>query len=121
MTEEIMLDPATCGPATLAFCQDVQAEAFDYPEAFFAKRVWRIRAPRPDPRELAELVSLIKAAKRPLVVAGGGVLYARAEAALAALARYAGLPVSETQGGKGCLAWNHPMNLGAIGVTGAMR
>jgi 3D-(3,5/4)-trihydroxycyclohexane-1,2-dione acylhydrolase (decyclizing) len=113
-----MLDPATCGPATLAFCQDVQAEAFDYPESFFARRVWRIRAPRPDPRELADLVALIRTAKRPLVVAGGGVLYARAETALAALARYAGLPVSETQGGKGSLAWNHPMNLGAIGVTG---
>lgn len=114
----VMLDPATCGPATLAFCQDVQAEAFDYPETFFARRVWRIRAPRPDPRELADLVALVKAAKRPLVVAGGGVLYARAETALAALARYAGLPVSETQGGKGSLAWDHPMNLGAIGVTG---
>ncbi len=113
-----MLDPATCGPATLAFCQDVQAEAFDYPEAFFEKRVWRVRAPRPDPRELAELVSLIKAAKKPLVVAGGGVLYARAETALAALASAAGLPVAETQGGKGSLAWDHPLNLGAIGVTG---
>ena len=114
----VMLDPATCGPATLAFCQDVQAEAFDYPQAFFARRVWRIRAPRPDPRELADLVALIKAAERPLVVAGGGVLYAGAETALAALARDAGLPVSETQGGKGSLAWDHPMNLGAIGVTG---
>jgi 3D-(3,5/4)-trihydroxycyclohexane-1,2-dione acylhydrolase (decyclizing) len=113
-----MLDPATCGPATLAFCQDVQAEAFDYPEVFFEKRVWRIRAPRPDPRELNDLVALIKAAKRPLVVAGGGVLYARAEAALAALTYDAGLPVAETQGGKGSLAWDHPMNLGAVGVTG---
>lgn len=113
-----MLDPATCGPATLAFCQDVQAEAFDYPEAFFAKKVWRIRAPCPDPRELADLVSLIKAAKRPMVVAGGGVLYARAEAALADLVTRAGLPVAETQGGKGSLAWDHPLNLGAVGVTG---
>lgn len=114
----VMLDPATCGPATLAFCQDVQAEAFDYPEAFFAKRVWRIRAPWPDPREMADLVSLIKAAKRPLLVAGGGVLYARAEAALADLVSAVGLPVAETQGGKGSLAWNHPLNLGAVGVTG---
>jgi 3D-(3,5/4)-trihydroxycyclohexane-1,2-dione acylhydrolase (decyclizing) len=113
-----MLDPATCGPATLAFCQDVQAEAFDYPETFFERRVWRIRAPRPDPRELVDLVALIKAAKRPLIVAGGGVLYARAEASLAALAYDAGLPVAETQGGKGSLAWDHPMNLGAVGVTG---
>jgi 3D-(3,5/4)-trihydroxycyclohexane-1,2-dione acylhydrolase (decyclizing) len=114
-----MLDPATCGPATLAFCQDVQAEAFDYPEAFFAKRVWRIRAPRPDPRELDDLVALIKAAKAPLIVAGGGVLYARAEAALAALAFDTGVPVAETQGGKGALVWDHPRNLGSIGVTGS--
>jgi 3D-(3,5/4)-trihydroxycyclohexane-1,2-dione acylhydrolase (decyclizing) len=88
-----MLDPATCGPATLAFCQDVQAEAFDYPQAFFEKRIWRIRAPQPDPRELDDLVALIKAAKAPLIVAGGGVLYARAEAALAPLAFDTGLPV----------------------------
>ncbi|HWU14624.1 MAG TPA: thiamine pyrophosphate-binding protein, partial [Caulobacter sp.] len=114
----VMLDPATCGPATLAFCQDVQAEAFDYPEAFFARRVWRIRAPRPDPRELGDLVSLIKAANRPLVVAGGGVLYARAETALADFVSRVGLPLAETQGGKGSLAWDHPLNLGAIGVTG---
>ena len=114
-----MLDPVTCGPATLAFCQDVQAEAFDYPETFFAKRVWRIRAPLPDPRELDDLVSLIKTAKRPLIVAGGGVLYARAEAALSDLAHDNGLPVAETQGGKGSLAWDHPMNLGAVGVTGS--
>ncbi|KQY91426.1 3D-(3,5/4)-trihydroxycyclohexane-1,2-dione acylhydrolase (decyclizing) [Caulobacter sp. Root1455] len=114
-----MLDPATCGPATLAFCQDVQAEAFDYPQAFFEKRVWRIRAPRPDPRELDDLVGLIKAAKAPLIVAGGGVLYARAEATLAALAYDTGLPVAETQGGKGALVWDHPRNLGSIGVTGS--
>jgi 3D-(3,5/4)-trihydroxycyclohexane-1,2-dione acylhydrolase (decyclizing) len=113
-----MLDPPTCGPATLAFCQDVQAEAYDYPEGFFAKRVWRIRAPSPDPRELADLVALIKAARRPLIVAGGGVLHARAEAALADLAHDAGIPVGETQAGKGSLAWDHPLNLGAIGVTG---
>ena len=114
-----MLDPATCGPATLAFCQDVQAEAFDYPEAFFDKRVWRIRAPQPDPRELGELVALIKAAKAPLIVSGGGVLYARAEAALAALAFDTGIPVAETQGGKGGLVWDHPRNLGSVGVTGS--
>ncbi|KRA62364.1 3D-(3,5/4)-trihydroxycyclohexane-1,2-dione acylhydrolase (decyclizing) [Caulobacter sp. Root655] len=114
-----MLDPASCGPATLAFCQDVQAEAFDYPEGFFARRVWRIRAPQPDPRELDDLVGLIRAAKAPLIVAGGGVLYARAEAALAALASDTGAPVAETQGGKGSLAWDHPCNLGSVGVTGS--
>jgi 3D-(3,5/4)-trihydroxycyclohexane-1,2-dione acylhydrolase (decyclizing) len=114
-----MLDPATCGPVTLAFCQDVQAEAFDYPEAFFDKRIWRIRAPQPDPRELDDLVALIKGAKAPLIVAGGGVLYARAEAALAALAFDTGVPAAETQGGKGSLVWDHPRNLGSVGVTGS--
>jgi 3D-(3,5/4)-trihydroxycyclohexane-1,2-dione acylhydrolase (decyclizing) len=111
-----MLDPATCGPATLAFCQDVQAEAFDYPEASSksasgasaaAARSARVERPdRPD-----------QAAKRPLIVAGGGVLYARAEAALAALAYDAGLPVAETQGGKG--AWPGIIREpGRVGVTG---
>jgi 3D-(3,5/4)-trihydroxycyclohexane-1,2-dione acylhydrolase (decyclizing) len=114
-----MLDPASCGPATLAFCQDVQAEAFDYPESFFDKRVWRIRRPQPDPRELNDLIAMIKAAKRPLIVAGGGVLYSRAEIALAALAYDTGLPVAETQGGKGGLVWDHPRNLGSVGVTGS--
>ncbi len=114
-----MLDPATCGPATLAFCQDVQAEAFDYPQSFFERRVWRIRRPQPDPRELNDLIAMIKAAKRPLIVAGGGVLYSRAETALAALAYDTGIPVAETQGGKGALVWDHPRNLGSVGVTGS--
>jgi 3D-(3,5/4)-trihydroxycyclohexane-1,2-dione acylhydrolase (decyclizing) len=114
-----MLDPATCGPATLAFCQDVQAEAFDYPQSFFDKRVWRIRRPQPDPRELNDLIAMIKAAKRPLIVAGGGVLYSRAEIALAAFAYDSGVPVAETQGGKGGLVWDHPRNLGSVGVTGS--
>ncbi len=73
----VMTDPANCGPVCLAFCQDVQAEAFDWPEAFFAPRVWRIRRPEPDPRELAEAVAALKAAKRPLIVAGGGVIGGR--------------------------------------------
>jgi 3D-(3,5/4)-trihydroxycyclohexane-1,2-dione acylhydrolase (decyclizing) len=115
----VMTDPADCGPATLAFCQDVQAEAFDYPEAFFARRVWRIRRPGPDARELDDLADILKAAAKPLIVAGGGVLYAGAEARLARLARALGVPVAETQGGKGALAWDHPMNLGSIGVTGS--
>jgi 3D-(3,5/4)-trihydroxycyclohexane-1,2-dione acylhydrolase (decyclizing) len=70
----VMADPADCGPATLAFCQDVQAEAFDYPNAFFARRVWRVRRPAPDARELDDLVATLKSAARPLIVAGGGVL-----------------------------------------------
>jgi 3D-(3,5/4)-trihydroxycyclohexane-1,2-dione acylhydrolase (decyclizing) len=116
-----LLDPASCGPVTLAFCQDVQAEAFGFPVSFFAPRLWSIRAPHPDPVELDKLANLLKTAKAPLIIAGGGVPYARAgtEAALADFALRAGVPVAETQAGKGSLAWDHPLNLGAIGVTGS--
>ena len=114
-----LLDPASCGPVTLAFCQDVQAEAFDFPEAFFRKFVWSVRAQPADPREVDELVRLLKAARSPLLVCGGGVLYSEAEAALAAFAQMTDIPIAETQGGKGALKWNHPCNLGSIGVTGS--
>jgi 3D-(3,5/4)-trihydroxycyclohexane-1,2-dione acylhydrolase (decyclizing) len=114
-----MLDPATCGPATLGFCQDVQAEAFDYPESFFARRVWRARRQNADAGELDALVAALKAAKHPLLVAGGGVLYSEAEDALKALIEETGLAVAETQAGKGALAWDHPHALGSIGVTGS--
>jgi 3D-(3,5/4)-trihydroxycyclohexane-1,2-dione acylhydrolase (decyclizing) len=113
-----MLDPATCGPATLAFCQDVQTEAADYPHRFFERRVWRIRRPAPDPREVDDLAARLRAAKAPLIVAGGGVIYSAAEAELARFAAEVGVPVAETQAGRGALAWDHPMALGAIGVTG---
>ena len=115
----MMLDSATCGPATIAFCQDVQAEAFDYPAAFFERRLWRERRRPADPVEVEALVAALKAARRPLIVSGGGVLYSQAEAALLALAEGAGLPVAETQAGKGALPWDHPNYLGAIGVTGS--
>ena len=115
----VLTDPAQCGPVTIALCQDVQAEACDYPASLFRKRVWHRRRPVPDAQELAELVARIRAAQRPLIVAGGGVLYARAEAALAALAEATGIPVAETQAGKGALVWDHPQALGAIGVTGS--
>ena len=114
----VLTDPALCGPATLALCQDVQAEAFDYPESFFAPRLWRPRRPRADRAELTNLIEAIRAAKAPLIVAGGGVLYAEAEAVLAGLAARTGLPVAETQAGKGALVWDHPQALGSIGVTG---
>ena len=78
-----MTDPADCGPVCLAFCQDVQAEAFDYPESFFEPQVWRIRRPEPDPVEVAEVVAAIRAAKAPVIVSGGGVLYSGAEDLLA--------------------------------------
>jgi 3D-(3,5/4)-trihydroxycyclohexane-1,2-dione acylhydrolase (decyclizing) len=115
----VLTDPAECGPATLALPQDVQAEAHDFPAAFFARRLHRIRAPEPDARELAEAAEALRHAKRPLVIAGGGAKYAGAEAALAAFAQRHGLPVAETQAGKGTLPWDHPCNTGAIGVTGS--
>ena len=113
-----MTDPAECGPVTLAFCQDVQAEAYDYPVSFFAPVTWHQRRVRPDAGELARAVEAIKAAKRPVIVAGGGVHYAGATDALAAFVEAHHVPVAETQAGKSALPWDHPMNLGPIGVTG---
>jgi 3D-(3,5/4)-trihydroxycyclohexane-1,2-dione acylhydrolase (decyclizing) len=115
----VLTDPAECGPATIAFPQDVQTEAHDFPTGFFARRLHRIRAPEPDAREIAQAAAALRRAKRPLVIAGGGVKYAGAEAALAGFAQAHGLPVVETQAGKGSLAWDHPSNAGAIGVTGS--
>lgn len=113
-----LLDPVSCGPVTLAFCQDVQAEAFAWPTSFFERRIHRVRAPRADPHEIEALARLIETSRAPLIVAGGGVRYSRAETALAAFAESRGIPVVETQAGKGALLWDHPMNLGSVGVTG---
>jgi 3D-(3,5/4)-trihydroxycyclohexane-1,2-dione acylhydrolase (decyclizing) len=110
--------PPQGGPVTLDRCQDTQEEAFDFPVGFFAERLWTPRRPRPDERELAEAVSLLKAAKRPIIVAGGGVLYAEAEDILADFAIRHDIPIGETQAGKSSLAYDHPCNLGSIGVTG---
>jgi 3D-(3,5/4)-trihydroxycyclohexane-1,2-dione acylhydrolase (decyclizing) len=115
----VLLDPADCGPVTLALPQDVQTEAFDYPLAFFRRRVHSIRQQPPDAKELDAAAKALKAAKRPLIIAGGGVKYALAERRLARFAARRGIPVAETQAGKGSLAWNHPANAGAIGVTGS--
>jgi len=114
----VLTDPAECGPATLAFCQDVQAEAYDYPESFFAKRVHRQRRQGPDARELAEAVAALRAARKPLVVCGGGVLYSQAEQELMAFCEKHGVPLAETQAGKSATPADHPLHLGAIGVTG---
>ncbi|MFT8246180.1 3D-(3,5/4)-trihydroxycyclohexane-1,2-dione acylhydrolase (decyclizing) [Roseomonas sp. BN140053] len=114
----VLTDPAECGPVTLALCQDAQAEAFDWPETFFAPRAWAPRRPRPDRGELAEAARLLREARRPLIIAGGGVHYADATAALARFAEAHGIPVAETQAGKSALPQEHPLNLGAIGVTG---
>lgn len=114
-----MTDPATCGPVTLSFCQDVQAEAYDYPEAFFEPKVWRIRRPEPDAHELEDVITLIRTAQNPVIVAGGGVIYSQAEQILGAFALKHGIPVIETQAGKSALAQAHPMNFGAAGVDGS--
>ena len=115
----VMTDPAMCGPATLAFCQDVQAEAYDWPETFFAPRIRPVRRPRPDLDELEVAADAVRAARRPLIVAGGGVHYAGACDALRAFAETHAIPVAETQAGKSALTWDHPQNVGSIGVTGA--
>jgi 3D-(3,5/4)-trihydroxycyclohexane-1,2-dione acylhydrolase (decyclizing) len=116
---QVLLDPAQCGPACLALPQDVQTMAFDCPVSFLQPAPVRIRRPAPDAHELAAATELLTSARRPLVVAGGGVLYSRAGASLAAWAAAHGVPVAETQAGKGSLAWDHPLNVGAIGVTGS--
>lgn len=115
----VLTDPAACGPVTLAFCQDVQTMAYDWPETFFEARLWRPRRPRPDADELAAAVSALTRARRPLVIAGGGVLYAEATADLSAFCEAHNLPVAETQAGKSALPHDHPLNLGSIGVTGS--
>lgn len=114
-----MLDPADCGPAFLGLSQDAQAEAFDYPEGFFAPRVWRVRRPPPDDRDLADAAELLSRAERPLIVAGGGVHYSRAEETLTAVAARRGVPVVETVAGRACLVWDHPNYAGPLGVTGS--
>lgn len=115
----VMTDPADCGPVTLAFCQDVQAEAYDYPESFFARKIWYRRQPRPDERELAAAVEALKAARHPVIVAGGGVHFAGACDTLKAFVEKHDIPVVETQAGKSALAWDHKANFGPVGVTGA--
>ncbi|PWG16955.1 3D-(3,5/4)-trihydroxycyclohexane-1,2-dione acylhydrolase (decyclizing) [Salibaculum griseiflavum] len=113
-----MTDPAECGPVTLSLCQDVQAEAYDYPVSFFEPKVWRPRRIRPDEAELAAMADLVRAAKRPVIVAGGGVHYSGATETLKTFAEAHNIPVTETQAGKSALPWDHLLNLGPIGVTG---
>lgn len=114
----VLTDPVETGAVTLALPQDVQAEAYDFPPEFLADRVWRVPRPVPEPAALAEAVRLIRGAQRPLVVAGGGVRYADAAAVLAELAAGTGIPVAETQAGKGALRFDHPCAVGAVGATG---
>jgi 3D-(3,5/4)-trihydroxycyclohexane-1,2-dione acylhydrolase (decyclizing) len=114
-----MTDPADCGPVTLAFCQDVQAEAYDWPEDFFAHKTWRIRRPQPDPVEVRKVADILRTARNPVIIAGGGVHYGQAHADLQAFAERFAIPVVETQAGKSSLPWDHRLNFGPVGVTGA--
>ena len=114
----VLTDPVETGAVTLALPQDVQAEAYDWPEELFAKRVWHVRRPVPEPELVAEAARLLRGARRPLIVAGGGTIYAEATEALRRLAEATGIPVAETQAGKGSLAYDHPCAVGAIGATG---
>lgn len=116
---QTLTDPERCGPVTLSFCQDVQAEAFDYPESFFAEKTWRQRRPQPDTAELAAAIDAVRRAQKPLIIAGGGVHYSAACETLRAFAETHQIPVAETQAGKSALPWDHPLNLGSIGVTGS--
>jgi 3D-(3,5/4)-trihydroxycyclohexane-1,2-dione acylhydrolase (decyclizing) len=115
----VLTDPAECGPVTLSLCQDVQAEAFDYPESFFSERLWMPRRPQPDARELDAAVAALKGAKKPVIIAGGGVLYSEATETLRAFAETHGVPVMETQAGKSSLPHVHALNMGSVGVTGS--
>ena len=114
----VLTDPAECGPVTLAFCQDVQAEAYDYPESFFEERLHRPRRQGPDAHELKEAVAALRAAKKPFVISGGGVLYSDAEKELLAFCQKRGIPMTETQAGKSAIPADHELSLGAVGVTG---
>ena len=114
----VLVNQADTGAVTLAFPQDVQAEAYEYPESFLRKRVWRIPRSLPDEAALAEAAARIRKARQPLIVAGGGLVYSEATDALRRLCEQTGIPVGETQAGKGSLPYDHPSALGSIGVTG---
>jgi 3D-(3,5/4)-trihydroxycyclohexane-1,2-dione acylhydrolase (decyclizing) len=115
----VLADPAETGAVTIALPQDVQAEAYDWPEELFAPRVWHIPRAVPEPAALARAAELIRSAERPLVVAGGGVHYSEATDALRRFAEATGIPVGDTQAGKGALLWDHPQAVGGIGSTGS--
>jgi 3D-(3,5/4)-trihydroxycyclohexane-1,2-dione acylhydrolase (decyclizing) len=114
----VLTSPAETGAVTLALPEDVQTEAYDYPEAFFRKRVWHVPRNRPDRRTLEQAATWIRESKRPLIVAGGGVIYAEATEVLKRFVDQTGIPVGETMAGKGSMSYDHPLSLGAIGATG---
>lgn len=114
----VLTDPADTGAVTICLPQDVQAQAFDWPDELFAPRIWHVPRTVPDPAAIARAAAALRAASRPLIVAGGGVIYAGATADLRAFAEATGVPVAQTQAGKGSLAYDHPQSVGAIGATG---
>jgi 3D-(3,5/4)-trihydroxycyclohexane-1,2-dione acylhydrolase (decyclizing) len=114
----VLTDPADTGAVTICLPQDVQAQDFDWPEKLFDRRVWHVPRPSPDPAAVGRAAALLRQARSPLIVAGGGVIYSEATAALRAFAEATGIPVAETQAGKGSLPYDHPQSVGAIGATG---
>src|SRR5689334_7271973 len=116
----VLTDPAETGAVTISLPEDVQAEAYDWPEAFFDQRVWRVRRPVPEAVDLSDAATILSTAKAPLVVTGGGTIYSEATAQLDAFATRFGIPVVETQAGKGALPWNHPLNAGPVGTNGGL-
>ncbi|MDT7566246.1 MAG: hypothetical protein QOG76_4870 [Pseudonocardiales bacterium] len=115
----VLTDPAETGAVTISLPQDVQAEAYDWPDELFARRVWHVARPVPEPAALARAVAVLRSASKPLLVAGGGVIYSEAGAALRAFAEATGIPVADTQAGKGAIAWDHPCSVGGVGATGS--
>ena len=114
----LLTDPAQTGAVTICLPQDVQAEAYNYPDKFFDKKVWPIPRDLPSEDSLVKAINIIKKATRPVIIAGGGVIYSDAEKILNDFCKTSGIPIIETQAGKGSLSWDHEQNLGAVGVTG---
>jgi 3D-(3,5/4)-trihydroxycyclohexane-1,2-dione acylhydrolase (decyclizing) len=115
----VLTDPADTGAVTITLPEDVQAEAHNWPVEFFEKRVWHVRRPVPEPELVREVVNLLKTARRPLIISGGGTIYSEATEELRQFVEEFGIPVTETQAGKGVLNWDHPMNAGPVGSNGA--
>ncbi|WP_369037102.1 3D-(3,5/4)-trihydroxycyclohexane-1,2-dione acylhydrolase (decyclizing) [Streptomyces adonidis] len=115
----VLTDPVETGTVTLALPQDVQAEAYDWPVAFFRRRVWHVGRPVPEPQAVQQAAALLRSARKPLIVAGGGTVYSGAETALRAFAEATGIPVADTHAGKGAVPWDHPYAVGGLGSTGS--
>jgi 3D-(3,5/4)-trihydroxycyclohexane-1,2-dione acylhydrolase (decyclizing) len=116
----VLTDPVDTGAVTVSLPEDVQSEAYDWPTRFFERRVWRVRRPVPEPSVVADVARLIRSAIAPVIITGGGTIYAEATAELDTFATRFGIPVTETQAGKGALPWNHPMNAGPVGANGGL-